>query len=281
MGSKTLLMFFAIASASTMLDRSLLAAKCCSLAFVPPASMPNEPYYDNLRVIAQVEEPGQSGATILQDIHTEEVVVACRGSASFKNFRTNLDIGPVPLAIKGPSAAPPAAAQVHKGFQRASQQLWERLHPHLPPTEQPILLTGHSLGGGTATLLGLHLAAAGQQVELITVAGPRLGNAAFAQHVRETCLAATHLIHGNDEVIKSNAKLWDDLGFEHVGTVVPCAQDLPCIYPNDEAMCLQVAEGIDPSKISLRGVFVDHCQYLGVYIGCRIEHPSVWLRSPF
>ena len=55
------------------------------------------------------------------------------------------------------------------------------------------------------------------------MAGPRLGNAAFAEHVRKRCLPATHLIHSDDEVIKSNAKLWDDLEFEHVGEVVPCA----------------------------------------------------------
>ncbi len=242
--------------------------------------MDAEPYSAGLRVVAQVEEPGQSGATILRSESTGEVIIACRGSASFKNFRTNLDIGPVPLVIGGPDVAP-ADARVHKGFQRASQQLWERLEPHLPASEQPILLTGHSLGGGTATLLGLHLAAAGREAELITVAGPRLGNGAFARHVRATCLPATHLVHGEDAVIKSNAKLWDDLGFEHVGTVVPCAQSQPCIYIDDEERCLAVSEAIDPSQMSLKGVLVDHCQYLGVYIGVRLEHPSVWLRSPF
>ena len=35
-----------------------------------------------------------------------------------------------------------------------------------------------------------------------------------------------------------------------------------------------------PWQVSLRGVLVDHCRYLGVYIGVRAQHPSVWLRAP-
>lgn len=266
-----------IAASWGLLDRSLLAAKACSLAFVPIDALDREPYYRGLRAIAQVEEPGQSGATaFVTDDQT--IVIACRGSASFKNFRTNLDIGPVPLQLPGASPA----ARVHKGFQRASGQLWEQLRSQIPPSDKPILLTGHSLGGGTATLLGLHLASEGREAELLTIAGPRLGNAAFAEFYRSRCAPATHLVHDDDQVLQSNTQLWDDLGFEHVGKVVSCDKATPCIYPRDEAnegTCLVPPASSGPP--SLKGVFVDHCNYLGVYIGCRVEHPSVWLRSPF
>jgi len=98
---------------------------------------------------------------------------------------------------------------------------------------------------------------------------------------RLECRTPLGIVHDDDEVIKSNKKLWDDLGFEHVGTVVPCSKDRPDLYTGDTRRAASLAEGIDPSQISLKGVFVDHCQYLGVYIGCRLEHPSVWFRSPF
>eukprot|EP00964_Phaeocystis_antarctica_P103984 scaffold69176_cov60-Phaeocystis_antarctica.AAC.6 len=42
-------------------------------------------------------------------------------------------------------------------------------------------------------------------------------------------------------------------------------------------MCLIDYAGGPPS---MQGVLVDHCEYLGLYIGLRAEHPSVWLRLP-
>ena len=80
--------------------------------------------------------------------------------------------------------------------------------------------TATSLGGGTATLIALRAQAAGLAPELVTVAGPRLGNAAFAAHFREQCSEAVHLYHDDDDVLKSNRELWDNLGFEHVGREV-------------------------------------------------------------
>ena len=54
------------------------------------------------------------------------------------------------------------------------------------------------------------------------VAGPRMGNAAFASLVRASGPRALHLVHAEDEVLASNVELWDRLGFEHVGQVVRC-----------------------------------------------------------
>ena len=82
-------------------------------------------------------------------------------------------------------------------------------------------------------------------------------------------------------MLSSNTELWDRLRFEHVGRVLRCGKDEACIYEEEEeAACLPtpVASSGPPS---LRGVLVDHCFYLGVYIGVRAQHPSVWLRSPF
>ena len=81
----------------------------------------------------------------------------------------------------------------------------------------------------------------------------------------------------DDEVLKSNAQLWDDLQFVHVGRVVRCDKDEPLLYDEPGSV---LTDKLDPSKVSLRGVLVDHCYYLGVYIGVRANHPSVWLRRP-
>ena len=45
----------------------------------------------------------------------------------------------------------------------------------------------------------------------VTVAGPRLGNDAFASYYREVnAKRATHLVHSDDDVLKSNQKLWNE-----------------------------------------------------------------------
>mmetsp|Transcript_2430 Transcript_2430/g.5090 ORF Transcript_2430/g.5090 Transcript_2430/m.5090 type:complete len:307 (-) Transcript_2430:179-1099(-) len=268
------------------LKRSLLAARACSLAFVPPAAIVREPYSKGLTCVAQVEgSASQAGATLfstMSDNGERSVLIACRGSASARNFRTNLNIGPVRLSA-GLSELHPSAC-VHDGFQQAGVELWDGIKPHMRTFGggRRVLLTGHSLGGGTAAILALHLAAAGWEPDLITVAGPRLGDAAFAQHYRETCPPAFHLVHDDDDVLKSNTKLWDDLGFQHVGQVVRCSKEAPCIYTEGDEACLggQAEQPAFTGPPSLKGVFVDHCRYMGVYIGVRLEHPGVWLRPP-
>jgi pimeloyl-ACP methyl ester carboxylesterase len=125
-----------------------------------------------------------------------ELCIACRGSASIRNFQTNLNIGPVPLTLTE-GGTPHPTAKVHTGFQSAAAALWTLLEPKLPTAtdaSEPVLVTGHSLGGGIATLLALHLHAAGRDAALLTVAGPRLGDAAFAQLFRERCtIPAVHV----------------------------------------------------------------------------------------
>jgi len=259
-------------SSSSFRDYSVQAAKACSLSFLPPAAIPYSKYSSGLRYVAQVEDPASlAGATILSC--DDRVIIACRGSASLPNFRTNLNVGPAPLIT---AAGPHPTAKVHAGFQAAAQQLWERLEPLLPSGE--LLVTGHSLGGGTATLLALYAREAGRDAELLTVAGPRLGNGAFATVLRESGPLAAHLVHDEDAVLNSNVELWDRLGFEHVGKVVRCDMSVARIYGEQEAGAQ--SSGLPSGPPSLKGILVDHCRYLGVYIGVRIEHPSVWLRAP-
>jgi len=257
------------------LQTALLVARACSLAFLPPDAIPYSPYASGLRFLAQVEDPESlSGATVLRA--GDDVLIACRGSSNFRNFRTNFDIGPVPLETKdGVKVA--GGGKVHNGFQTAAQKLWRRLEPKLPRSAR-VIVTGHSLGGGTATLITLYALAQGIDASLVTVAGPRLGDDKFARHFRECCESpAVNLVHDQDDVIQSNQRLWDDLGFEHVGRVIRCDKDAPCLYDDAVEVCVSDYE-YSSGPPSLRGVLVDHCMYMGIYIGVRLQHPSVWFR---
>jgi len=266
------------------IDKALLAARCCSLAFLPPSAANEHPYAtqgpSSIECIGQVEDAAtQTGATMFTT-SDGVCIIACRGSSSIKSFQTNLNIGPVPL-ITERGAHP--TARVHAGFQSASKVLWRELKPLLPAGagsggSMPVVVTGHSLGGGTATMLALKLREhSGREPSLITVAGPKLGNGEFREHYRSMMprTPAFHCVHDTDDVISSNTRLWDDLGFAHVGVEVKVDKDRPCIY-DDAPVC--AVEGGPPS---LKKVFVDHCQYFGFYIGLRMEHPSVWLRVPW
>ncbi len=161
-------------SSSALLDRSLLAAHACSLAFLPPVAVASSPYAQTIQFVDQFEDPRSlSGATLLSS--NGEVILACRGSANAKNFQTNFNVGPAALESASGSVVSDDA-RVHAGFQRAAQQLWKRIEPRIPVGTTKLLMTGHSLGGGTATLLALYAEAAGFEPELVTVAGPRLGS---------------------------------------------------------------------------------------------------------
>lgn len=128
-------------------------------------------------------------------------VLALRGSASKADWKLNLKTGKVsfpagkPLAKKSEEQEP----AVHEGFLKyaravLSQPLdvdgdgkldnlvsFYRTHPG-----EKLLLTGHSLGGAGATLLGSELVARGvapEQIPVITFGAPAVGNAAFARQV--------------------------------------------------------------------------------------------------
>lgn len=74
--------------------------------------------------------------------------------------------------------AHPERGQVHEGFARGCAAVRETVRPVLKAHGGPLLITGHSLGAGLATLAAAdHLDRA---PALITFGSPRVGDAAFA-----------------------------------------------------------------------------------------------------
>jgi hypothetical protein len=151
----------------------------------------------------------------------DDCVVAFRGSTALRNYASMFNLRLVPSRIGG-------EGKVHAGYQEASLRLYERLAPILERRSAAaagrLVFVGHSYGGGTATMCArLHAAAnqgaPGAVSEVVTFAGPRVGDAAFASSFDAALgeQATTNLYHDLDPVLAQNQPLWDALGFVHAG----------------------------------------------------------------
>ena len=147
----------------------------------------------------------------VQNDGTPLYLIAFRGSADKKDVLTDLRTGLVPFEDQeGVDSVSPAAdaagekdiPKVHKGFNdythaamRALLSVRKRKNTDEPPQrnllqilqQQPeahLLLTGHSLGGAAATLMGQRLLSYGidpQRIHVVTFGAPAIGNQAFAE----------------------------------------------------------------------------------------------------
>ena len=281
---------------SDEMDHLLTLCYASSLSYLPIESILSSDYavrVPGLKPILQVMEPRtESGATVFEvQGDGDALIVACRGSATVRNFATNLRFGlrPVPEKFDSPNA------RCHEGFQEAAEGLWERLGPHLLGGEagekkrREILFTGHSLGGGTAEICALHAASdlaamtdqsslsarggrsATRITEVTTFGGPRIGDAGFAQCVNEGALLSgatiRHLVHGADPILANNNPLWDRLGFVRSGAEIRCDPFKPRILAAHSDVD---NENRDVGVSRVPWNIADHCRYLGIYLGPRL-----------
>ncbi len=133
-------------------------------------------------------------------------IIAFRGSASKSDWKVNLNTDKIPYGGSNLEEFMEYAEQtqkdktvpmIHKGFNDYVNTVLETMvdvdedgvdevlfQEILKNKDTRILLTGHSLGGATATLLAERLVSMGvepQRVPVITFGAPAIGNAAFAE----------------------------------------------------------------------------------------------------
>ena len=256
-------------------------AHASSLSYLSLEKMQTSEYLSlsRLEPLLQVIDPeSESGATIFRDNSnndTKRLIVACRGSANPKNFGTNLKFKLVPATRL--SQPTPSGAMVHEGFQDASLGLWKELaKPLLSRIKEEedvteIIFTGHSLGAANALLTSVHYRTAISSTSslsrpsIVTFGGPKLCNDILARFIRNDALEGStivHLVHDKDPVLANNQKLWNDLGFQDVGIELQCD-------PNNPAVHTAAEEKPKSFFSSFAWNILDHCNYLGVYVGPR------------
>ncbi len=154
-----------------------------------------------------------------------QIVIAFKGTSSAGDVRTDLKFHKVPFttaAESGTSAFTVADIKrahhghVHRGFLAAVGGVWASVRDWLRNnrTNQPVFLTGHSLGAANACVLALRLVAADIPVTAVYTFGcPRVGNGKFARLFNELIRHYRYVNH-NDAVTRL-PPVW--LGGRHTG----------------------------------------------------------------
>ena len=147
------------------------------------AQLADDSYLDPKELVTALEKSGQ--VLIHQTMITESQVsyflseadgvqtISVRGTANLKNAMVDLDIelqqDPI-LKIKLP-----------QGFAAAARAVYQDMKPYLKK-DQPINLTGHSLGGAIAVVLGMYLQNDNFTVQqMITFGQPKVTNVTGAE----------------------------------------------------------------------------------------------------
>ena len=198
------------------------------------AHLANLAYEPRAAVLAELRSAGFPRAEFIDDNKNSDtqvlvagddskIIVAFRGSASLKDWFTDLDLAPVD--------------GVHRGFLWALDAVWPRLNDLIedykgkalkfadvatgtrPPRPAPgVWFSGHSLGGALANLAAARLAFQNRPVSgLYTFGQPRAGLSEWARHFDAEMSGSTfRFVNNNDLVTRIPPR---ELGFRHTGTL--------------------------------------------------------------
>ncbi|KAF2762867.1 alpha/beta-hydrolase [Pseudovirgaria hyperparasitica] len=158
-------------------------------------------------------------AYLFRDTAAKELVLAFRGTSTPLDLDTDFLFTLTQLTLPGTSCS---GCQVHQGFQDAYASIANDVSNTVTSalssnSGYKLTVTGHSLGGGLASLASTSLAAQGKQLSVYTFGEPRNGNPAFSTYIQRLIPTSRYfrVTHQNDGVPQIPPQL---LGFQHHGT---------------------------------------------------------------
>lgn len=123
------------------------------------------------------------------DTAQKKQTISVRGTAEKANIWEDIETALIPDNILG--------IPLHRGFRADARAILNDLRPHLRK-DYSVRITGHSLGGAVAAILGLYLEKEGYEIErVVTFGEPR-----FTTHPlqSEALTKATRVVHNRDVV---------------------------------------------------------------------------------
>ena len=106
--------------------------------------------------------------------------------------------------------------QVHRGFREALDEVWDEVLAVVGVDDRRLVITGHSLGAGLATLAAARLVAAGHGVDSVyTYGSPRVGLRDFAAAYEAALGAKTYRVINHIDIVTRVPLLI--LRYRHVG----------------------------------------------------------------
>ncbi|MEB3291673.1 MAG: lipase family protein [Synechococcales bacterium] len=114
-----------------------------------------------------------------------------------------------------------AQSRVHQGFWNALQSVWSEIRTALATVrdrQQPLYITGHSLGGALAILAAAQFAQAGEPIQAVyTYGAPRVGNRSFQQQFNAQLQDRTFRLVNDADIVPRLPAV--TLGYIHTGQV--------------------------------------------------------------
>ena len=137
-------------------------------------------------------------------VYNNMLVIAFRGTESFRDVISDLNIDLVPLHLKNITRTP----SVHKGFYDQFNSIKAKLtldiNKYMNDTtikEPKIIVTGHSLGGALATIAACKYSYDYEfPIKCVTFGSPRVGNSLFVEYFNNKVDLSLRYVNDNDPI---------------------------------------------------------------------------------